>query len=183
MPVILNGVAQLVSKFEVSISVYTLDYLGVVSPLGVDAFYWLKFLMSTWQYNVELKELRLDVQITFQTLFSNKAQHLCPSHQYQNGIMDTQQQVNNLKVRTNPQVLLPQPYTLVCVVFLASLSAMIRFMFLLEKMSACQEWYNLLLMFLLLDSDFLKGMGKMKNQSCQGTIINHVPMVVILFRM
>jgi hypothetical protein len=34
MPVILNGVAQLVSKFEVSISVYTLDYLGVVSPLG-----------------------------------------------------------------------------------------------------------------------------------------------------
>jgi hypothetical protein len=103
MPVILNGLAQLVSNFEVSISVYILDYLGVVSPLGVDAFYWLKFLMSTWQYNVELKELRLDVQITFQTLFSNKAQHLCPSHQYQNGIMDTQQQVNNLKVRTNPK--------------------------------------------------------------------------------
>jgi hypothetical protein len=47
MPVILNGLAQLVSNFEVSISVYILDYLGVVSPLGVDAFYWLKFLMST----------------------------------------------------------------------------------------------------------------------------------------
>ena len=81
MAVILIGLAQLVS-----VSAYTLDYLGTVSLLGMDVF----LLVEILGVNLTVQCIkRVAIGHPNHHKFSKKVHHLCQSHQVPELLQDT----------------------------------------------------------------------------------------------